>query len=83
MGNDETQHLAIRSEYITLGQLLKITGTISTGGEAKFYLADTPVLVNGDDEQRRGRKLRPGDCVKIDGGLTFNLTRASAAECGT
>ncbi len=77
---NDTQHFALRSDYITLGQLLKMTGTISTGGEAKFYLAETPVIVNGDPEQRRGRKLRPGDCVNIDGGLTITLSSTAPAE---
>ena len=53
----------IRDEYITLAQLLKMVGVIGTGGEAKYYLADTAVIVNGEPEQRRGRKLRPGDLV--------------------
>ncbi len=80
MDKAETQILALRNEYITLGQLLKMTGIISTGGEAKFYLADTAVVVNGDDEQRRGRKLRAGDIVVFAGGLTINLTSAASTE---
>lgn len=54
-------------EYITLGQLLKINSIIQSGGEAKLYLASNPVLVNGESENRRGRKLRPGDVVTING----------------
>ena len=54
---------AVRGEHITLGQLLKMVGIIGTGGEAKFYLAETAVQVNGEPEQRRGRKLHPGDFV--------------------
>ena len=53
-------------EYITLNVLLKITDTISTGGMAKIYLANKPVLVNGEIENRRGRKLYPGDVIKIE-----------------
>ena len=83
MATVQTQQLALRNEYITLGQLLKMTGTISSGGEAKFYLAEKPVFINGDGEQRRGRKLRPGDTIVIEGGLTVNLTSASSAENGT
>lgn len=55
--------LALREEYITLGQLLKAAGVIGAGGEARSYLAEQEVRVNGEREQRRGRKLRAGDVV--------------------
>ncbi len=55
--------IVLREEFITLGQLLKVAGVIGSGGEAKAYLADTVVRVNGEPEQRRGRKLRPGDLI--------------------
>jgi ribosome-associated protein len=58
----ETQ-IVVRGDHITLGQLLKAADIIGTGGEAKFYLAETVVSVNGEPEQRRGRKLRPGDLI--------------------
>lgn len=57
------REISIRDEYITLGQLLKRADIISTGGEAKWYLAETVIMVNGEPEQRRGRKLRPGDLI--------------------
>ena len=55
----------IRGEMIRLGQLLKLAGVIDAGGEAAALLAATPVLVNGEPEQRRGRQLRAGDEVRI------------------
>ena len=58
--------LKITTPYITLQQLLKIEDIISSGGEAKFYLAENPVLVNGESENRRGRKLYPSDVIKVD-----------------
>jgi len=58
------REIAIRGELIRLGQLLKLAGLIDAGGEAAAYLASEPVLVNGDPEARRGRKLRPGDVVQ-------------------
>ena len=58
--------LKITTPYITLQQLLKIENIISSGGEAKFYLAENPVLVNGELENRRGRKLYPKDVIKVD-----------------
>ena len=70
--------IAVRDEYITLSQLLKMAGVIGTGGEAKFYLAETAVLVNGEPEQRRGRKLRPGDLIVAPGADPVRLIAADA-----
>lgn len=53
--------------FITLNILLKLTGIIDTGGAAKWYLQENSVLVNGQEENRRGRKLYPGDLVEADG----------------
>ncbi len=60
------KHIAFTGEYITLGQFLKLADCISTGGMAKPFLAETPVYVNGEPEQRRGRKLYPQDSVKVE-----------------
>ena len=51
-------------EYITLGVLLKVAGVIDTGGQAKFFLSENVVLVNGEEENRRGRKLYHGDVIQ-------------------
>ncbi len=56
-----------KAEYIELQQLLKMEDFISSGGAAKYFLAENEVFVNGELENRRGRKLRPGDTVKILG----------------
>ena len=53
-------------EYITLGVLLKIAGIIDTGGQAKFFLSENTVLVNGEEENRRGRKLYHGDIIQAE-----------------
>lgn len=55
----------INSEYIALGQFLKFAQIITNGGEAKSFLSTEKVIVNGEDENRRGRKLYPGYVVKI------------------
>ncbi len=57
--------VAIRGEMIRLGQLLKVAGVIDSGAEVKTFLAEQPVLVNGEREDRRGRQLRPGDVVTV------------------
>lgn len=57
--------LNIDTEFITLGQLLKMINAISSGGMAKWYLEEYIVYVNDEQEQRRGKKLRHGDIVRI------------------
>ena len=57
----------IGDDMIRLGQFLKLAGVSDTGGELKFRIADGEVLVNGDVDVRRGRQLRRGDVVTIDG----------------
>lgn len=58
--------IKINGDYIELGKLLKMVNVISSGGEAKYYLQDNEVLVNGELENRRGKKLYPGDVVKVE-----------------
>ena len=53
--------------YITLQQFLKLKDIVSSGGEAKFFIAENEILVNGETEKRRGRKLYPGDTVSVNG----------------
>lgn len=55
----------ISSDYITLSQLLKLTNHIDSGGQAKWFLDEHKVYVNGELENRRGRKITVGDSVKI------------------
>jgi ribosome-associated protein len=75
MGNNskpQIQETAIEGEYITLGQFLKFVRIIDEGGMAKAYLASNEVLVNSEKENRRGRKLRPGDEILLKEG-TFKI----------
>lgn len=65
------KQIQISTEYIALGPFLKLSDCISTGGQAKFFLQDTQVLINGEVDQRRGRKLYPGDKVEVEGCGTF------------
>lgn len=62
-----TQPFALRGEHITLDALLKASGVAGSGGEAKARVAAGDVAVNGEVERRRGRKLRAGDLVEVDG----------------
>lgn len=56
-----------RKSFITLTQFLKYHDFISSGGQAKFFLLKEEIFVNGQREERRGRKLYPGDEVRISG----------------
>jgi ribosome-associated protein len=58
--------IKITTEYITLGQCLKLIHVVSSGGESKHYLASYVVLVNGERETRRGRKLIEGSLVTVN-----------------
>lgn len=58
--------IKIHTEYITLQQVLKKLNIISSGGAAKYYLSENPVLVNDEPEQRRGRKLYPNDVLVVN-----------------
>ncbi len=59
------REIPIRGDTIRLGQLLKLAGVVGAGGELKALLAQTPVLVNGEPDARRGRQLHPGDVVTV------------------
>lgn len=59
--------IKINGDYITLGQFLKLTDFISSGGEAKLAVKELAIMVNGEMENRRGRKLRPSDEVIVEG----------------
>lgn len=56
----------ITSEFITLGQFLKFENLIESGGSVKFFLEEIPVFINNEQDNRRGRKLYPGDVVSIE-----------------
>ena len=61
----ETIHL--KDEFIKLGQALKLAGLVESGVDAKFVLQDGKVLVNGNVEYQRGKKIYPGDVVSYNG----------------
>jgi len=55
--------MKIDGEFIKLDSFLKAVDAVSSGGEAKMLIQDGRVMVNGEIESRRGRKLRHGDRV--------------------
>ncbi len=59
------KHIEIETDSITLGQFLKLADIIQSGGMAKWFLSEYDVFINGEQDQRRGRKLVIGDRVHI------------------
>ncbi|MFC5403194.1 S4 domain-containing protein YaaA [Cohnella soli] len=67
------KNIGISTEYITLGQFLKLADCIGTGGEVKHFLSENSVTINGEPDNRRGRKLRVGDVVNVEGCGSFTV----------
>ena len=61
------KYFTIVGDCITLGQFLKEESVVSSGGQAKFYLQDNPVTLNGALENRRGKKILVGDHLLVNG----------------
>lgn len=59
--------IKLREDYIKLGQALKAAGLVESGVDAKFAIQDGLVLVNGETEYQRGKKLIDGDIVSFEG----------------
>lgn len=57
--------IVIETEFIKLNQFLKWAGICDTGGEADIVISQEKVLVNGQIETRRGKKLYSGDQVTV------------------
>jgi len=68
------EKIKLDTEFITLGQFLKMADVIQTGGMAKWFLSEHEILINGEQDQRRGRKLRVGDKIQIAGIGEFVIT---------
>ena len=61
------ENITIETEFIKLDALLKFAALTATGGEAKQAIESELVSVNGEICTMRGKKLRPGDTVALDG----------------
>jgi ribosome-associated protein len=72
--------VAIREPSIRLGQLLKLAGVVDSGSEVKALLANEVVLVNGERDTRRGRRLHDGDVVLACGNELRVSAPATSAE---
>ena len=65
--------ITITTEFIKLDSLLKFANAVATGGEAKQIVQDGLVKVNGESCTMRGKKIRPGDVVEVDGQLELTV----------
>ncbi|MCB6366036.1 RNA-binding S4 domain-containing protein [Intestinibacillus massiliensis] len=61
------QEIAISGAFIKLDALLKFANLACSGGEAKILIAEGQVQVNGETCTQRGKKIRPGDTVALNG----------------
>ena len=57
----------LRDDFIKLGQALKAAGLVESGVDAKLVIQDGQVIVNGQVDLRRGKKLIAGDIVEFAG----------------
>ncbi len=63
----ETVEIREGEEFIKLGQAIKKAGLVSSGVEAKIVIQDGEVMVDGEVDTRRGRKLFGGEVISFDG----------------
>ena len=61
----------ISTEFIKLDQLLKFAEISQSGGESKVFIKSEEVKVNGKITTERGKKIRPGDIVEVEGFSKF------------
>lgn len=59
--------IKIVDEFIKLGQALKLAGVVQDGVQAKIVIKEGLVKVNGEVDDRRGRKIYVGDVIEFDG----------------
>ncbi len=60
-----TTNFTLNDEYIRLDDLLKLTGCVQTGGQAKVLIQGGGVLLDGEVCTMRGKKLRGGETVTV------------------
>ncbi|MCR8612886.1 MAG: RNA-binding S4 domain-containing protein [Mycoplasma sp.] len=58
--------IKITNESIKLGQFLKVLGLIQSGGEARIFLQENNIFVNGNPTDTRGTRIKVGDLIQIN-----------------
>lgn len=61
------KEIKINTEFIKLDAFLKWCGAVASGSEAKMYILDEQVRVNGEVCTQRGKKIRVNDCIEFEG----------------
>ena len=69
------ENISINTDFIKLDSFLKYEGLAGTGGEAKLAVSQGLINVNGEVCTMRGKKLRTGDVISVDG-RDFEITKA-------
>ncbi|PIS30021.1 MAG: RNA-binding protein [Candidatus Marinimicrobia bacterium CG08_land_8_20_14_0_20_45_22] len=59
------QKIKIQPPFIKLDSLLKLASISSTGGQMKQFISSGGILVNGNVVIQRGKKIFPGDVVRV------------------
>src|SRR3712207_7715177 len=75
------EKVVLKTEFITLNQLLKLVGVSANGAEAKYMILDGKVKVNGEVEIRRGKKIRVGDNIDVEIGRAHDANISYAVFC--
>ena len=75
-----TRSVTISTKTITLGQILKFSGVIDFGAQAKNYLLNSKIFVNGKLEKRRGKKLFVNDQVLINRNFLLKIIENHKGE---
>lgn len=56
----------IKSEFITLGQFLKFAGIINNGSDAKWYISENVIIIDGVQNNQRGKKIYDQSIVEVE-----------------
>lgn len=75
MVKNDYKLIEITSEFITLGQFLKFSDVINNGGEAKEFIFNHKIVIDGIENKQRGKKLYPGTKIEIDDKLFFEIKK--------
>ncbi len=77
----KTVEFRLKDEFIKLGQVLKAAGVAESGVDAKYMIQDGKILLNGEKELQRGKKLHPGDEVGC-GDIKIIISTEKSSEDG-
>lgn len=65
--------IEIDTQFIKLDQFLKFSGIADSGSFAKLMIQNGDVKLNNEIILQRGKKLKNGDIIEINGGVAFKI----------